>query len=114
MCRNTTTLNACNNRTDPLAHRVCDWQGGLFCLSTRATSNESSFELLTEAIIWMVSRNKVEESGDGITACLQTIIRYAIHLPLLELVQILLVLICFIVGAIRVNGKELMQQFPGT
>src|SRR5438045_4162861 len=53
MCRNITTLDACR-RTDPLARRVCDWQGGLFCLSTRATSDIVSFKFLTEAIMWMV------------------------------------------------------------
>ena len=71
ICRNITTLDACR-RTDPLARRVCDWQDdfhGLFCLSTRTTSNVINYKYLKEAIMWMVSRNKVEESNNGITAC---------------------------------------------
>ena len=69
MCRNITTLDACR-RTDPLARRVCDWKQGLFCLSTRASSNASVYEYFPAAVRSIVSRNKVEESRDGFTACL--------------------------------------------
>ncbi|CAG8671295.1 12924_t:CDS:1 [Funneliformis mosseae] len=69
-CHNLTTLDACR-RNDITALQVCGGlQGGLYCLTTGGAVNDPQYTQLyfPEAIEWMVSRNKLEESKES-TVC---------------------------------------------
>jgi hypothetical protein len=67
-CNNISTFPACQ-RTDANALQVCEWQGGLFCLSNNATSDEPSLARYNAAIEWVVNRSTVAESNGNVTAC---------------------------------------------